>query len=56
MKRKISKAFVYLGPSRVHGIGCFADRIIKKGETVRVWDGEDSRWEGSSDGTARATL
>jgi SET domain-containing protein len=44
MKRKISKAFVYLGPSRVHGIGCFADRIIRKGETVRVWDGKDSRW------------
>lgn len=44
MKRKTSKAFVYLGPSPIHGIGCFADRAIRKGETVRVWDGEDSRW------------
>ncbi|MDP1750021.1 MAG: SET domain-containing protein [Reyranella sp.] len=44
MKRKTSKAFVYLGASGVHGIGCFADQGIKKGEIVRVWDGEDSRW------------
>lgn len=44
MKRKVSKAFVYLGPSAIHGIGCFADRDIKKDETVRIWDGEDSRW------------
>ena len=44
MKRKTSKAFVYLGPSAIQGVGCFADRAIKKGETVRVWDGEDSRW------------
>lgn len=44
MKRKLSTAFVYLGPSAIHGIGCFADIDIKKGETVRVWDGEDSRW------------
>jgi SET domain-containing protein len=44
MKRKTSKAFVYLDASGVHGIGCFADQDIKKGEIVRVWDGEDSRW------------
>lgn len=44
MKRKVSKAFVYLGPSAIHGIGCFADLDIKKGETVRIWDGRDSRW------------
>lgn len=44
MKRKTSKAFVYLGPSGVHGIGCYADQNIKKGEFVRIWDGEDSRW------------
>ena len=44
MKRKISKAFVYLNASGVHGVGCFADRDIRSGELVRVWDGEDSRW------------
>jgi len=44
MKRKVSNAFVYLGPSGIHGIGCYADIDIRKGETVRVWDGEDSRW------------
>ncbi|SJZ82986.1 hypothetical protein SAMN02745126_02465 [Enhydrobacter aerosaccus] len=44
MKRKISKAFVYLGPSAIHGIGCFADRPIRKDEIVRCWDGKDSRW------------
>jgi hypothetical protein len=44
MKRKTSKAFVYLGASGVHGIGCFADQDIKRGEIVRIWDGEDSRW------------
>lgn len=44
MKRKISKAFVYLGPSPIHGIGCFADRLIRKGEVAHCWDGEDSRW------------
>lgn len=44
MKRKVSKAFVYLGPSAIHGIGCYADLDIAKGETVRVWDGKDSRW------------
>ena len=31
MKRKVSKAFVYLGPSAIEGVGCFADRAIKKG-------------------------
>lgn len=44
MKRKISRAFVYLNASGVHGVGCFADRDIENGELVRVWDGEDSRW------------
>ena len=44
MKRRVSKAFVYLGPSAIHGIGCFADRDVRKGETIRIWDGEDSRW------------
>ncbi len=44
MKRRTSKAFVYLGPSSIHGIGCFADLAVSKGEIVRIWDGEDSRW------------
>jgi hypothetical protein len=44
MKRKISSAFVYLSGSGVHGVGCFADKDIKGGELVRVWDGKDSRW------------
>jgi SET domain-containing protein len=44
MKHKISSAFVYLNGSGVHGVGCFADKDIKEGELVRVWDGKDSRW------------
>ena len=44
MKRKTSKALVELRPSPIHGIGCFADQDIKKGEIVRVWDTEDSQW------------
>ncbi|TAJ36744.1 MAG: SET domain-containing protein-lysine N-methyltransferase [Reyranella sp.] len=44
MKRKVSKAFVYLGRSAIHGIGCFADCDVKKGEIIRIWDGKDSRW------------
>jgi len=44
MKRKTSKAFVYLGASSIHGLGCFADIDIKKDELVRVWDGKDSRF------------
>jgi hypothetical protein len=44
MKRKASKAFVHLGPSSIHGLGCFADIDIGKGESVRVWDGKDSRF------------
>ena len=44
MKRKTSKAFVYLGASSIHGLGCFADIDIKKDEMVRVWDGKDSRF------------
>jgi len=35
---------MYLGPSKIHGIGCFSDIVIKKGEFVRVWSPEDSRW------------
>ena len=44
MKRKTSKAFVYLGASSIHGLGCFADIDIKKDDLVRVWDGKDSRF------------
>jgi len=43
-KRKSSKALLYLRPSGIAGIGCFADIPIKKGELVRVWDPEDSKW------------
>jgi SET domain-containing protein len=43
-KRKWHKALLYLGPSKIHGIGCFSDTRIKKGEFVRVWSPEDSRW------------
>jgi SET domain-containing protein len=43
-KRKWSKALVYLRPSGIDGIGCFADIAIRKGEFVRVWDTEDSKW------------
>ncbi len=44
MKRKQSKSLVLLRPSKIEGIGCFCDIAIKKGETVRVWDGKDSEW------------
>jgi SET domain-containing protein len=43
-KRRWSKALLYLGPSKIDGIGCFSDIVIKKGEFVRVWSPEDSRW------------
>jgi SET domain-containing protein len=43
-KRPVSQALLYVGPSKVHGVGCFSDLPIKKGETVRVWSPEDSRW------------
>ena len=43
-KRKWSKALVHLRPSKIDGIGCFADIAIRKGELVRVWDTEDSKW------------
>jgi SET domain-containing protein len=43
-KQKWSRALVYLRPSKIDGIGCFADIAIKKGEFVRVWDTEDSKW------------
>ena len=43
-QRKWHKALLYLGSSKIHGIGCFSDTLIKKGEFVRVWSPEDSRW------------
>ena len=43
-KRKWHKALLYLGPSKIHGIGCFSDTRIEKGSFVRVWSPEDSRW------------
>jgi SET domain-containing protein len=43
-QRKWHKALLYLGPSKIHGIGCFSDSMIKRGEFVRVWSPEDSRW------------
>jgi SET domain-containing protein len=43
-KRKYSKALLYLAPSKVHGVGCFSDIPIRKGELVRVFSPEDSRW------------
>lgn len=43
-KRKWTEALLYLGPSKIHGIGCYSDIRIKKGEFVRVFSPEDSRW------------
>ncbi len=43
-KRKWHKALLYLGPSRIEGVGCFSDVRIKKGSFVRVWSPEDTRW------------
>ena len=35
-KRKWHKVLLYLGPSKIHGIGCFSDARIKKGEFVAL--------------------
>lgn len=43
-KRKWSNALLYLGPSKIDGIGCYSDIVIRKGEFVRVFAPEDSRW------------
>ena len=43
-KRKWSKALLYLAPSKIDGIGCYSDIVIRKGELVRVFSPEDSRW------------
>ncbi len=43
-KRVWSKALLYLGPSKIDGIGCFSDIVIRKGEFVRIFSPEDSRW------------
>jgi SET domain-containing protein len=43
-KGKWSKALIHLRPSKIDGIGCFADIAIKSGEFVRVWDTDDSKW------------
>jgi SET domain-containing protein len=43
-KKKWSKALLFLKPSTIEGVGCFSDIPIKKGEFVRVWSPEDSRW------------
>jgi SET domain-containing protein len=43
-KKKWSKALMYLRPSGIDGVGCFSDIPIKKGEFVRVWSPEDSKW------------
>jgi SET domain-containing protein len=43
-KRTWSKALLYLGPSKIHGIGCYSDIVVRKGEFVRVFSPEDSRW------------
>jgi SET domain-containing protein len=58
MKRPRSSAFVYLGPSKVHGVGCFADIAIARNELVKIWDGEDSRWisEKRAHASPQATL
>lgn len=43
-KKKWSKALLYLKPSGIDGVGCFSDIPIRKGEFVRVWSPEDSKW------------
>ncbi len=43
-KKKWSKALLYLKPSGIEGVGCFSDIPIRKGEFVRVWSPEDSKW------------
>jgi SET domain-containing protein len=44
MKRRKSAALVLLAPSKTHGVGCFTDHDISRGELVKCWDGKDSRW------------
>ena len=43
-KRKWSKALLSVGPSKIDGVGCYSDIVIKKGEFVRVFAPDDSRW------------
>lgn len=43
-KRIWSKALLYLGPSKIEGVGCFSDIRIRKGEFVKVFSPEDSRF------------
>lgn len=43
-KKKKSKALVVVGPSKIHGVGCYADMKIRKGEFVRIFDPNDSRF------------
>lgn len=43
-KRTWSKAVLYLAPSKIEGVGCFADMRIRKGEYVRTWLPEDTRF------------
>ncbi|MCA0301018.1 MAG: SET domain-containing protein [Proteobacteria bacterium] len=43
-KRTWSKAVLYLAPSTIEGVGCFADMRIRKGEYVRTWLPEDTRF------------
>jgi SET domain-containing protein len=43
-KRTWSKALLYLAPSKIDGIGCYSDIVIRKGEFVRIFSPEDSRW------------
>ena len=43
-KRKWSNPLLYLGPSKIDGIGCYSDIVIREGEFVRIFSPEDSRW------------
>ena len=49
-KRTWSKALLYLGPSKIDGIGCYSDIVIRAGEFVRIFSPEDGARYGLRDG------
>ncbi|MCP3871247.1 MAG: SET domain-containing protein [Gammaproteobacteria bacterium] len=50
-KRKLKnselKADVYTAPSKIHGTGVFARRLIKKGEYIGTYHGPEARRDGT---------
>jgi SET domain-containing protein len=35
--------YIVLRPSKIHGVGVFTERLIRRGELLKIWDGRDWR-------------